>query len=88
MLSWAANKAADMFHLFIQTCWGAGFLPPRHLPVEHYEAQVLFFNIYMESLRELQDPFTSNAGGMQPILFSASQPFLVRRALSPRYFTN
>lgn len=39
---------------------GAGFLPPGCLPVESFKAEVLFFNMFMESLKELQDPCIPN----------------------------
>lgn len=39
---------------------GAGFLPPGCLPMESFKAEVLFFNIHMESLRESWDPFIPN----------------------------
>lgn len=50
----AANKAADRFCLFLlgTACQCAVFLPPRHFPVEHHEAWVLFFSVSMELQRE------------------------------------
>lgn len=79
------DKAADRFHLFLQTCWVLVFYFLGAYPWRALKLR-FFFNTSMESLRELRDPFTPNDSSTQLILFSASQPSPVRRALSPRYF--